>query len=97
LSQAHMICPYVPIQPSLTNVVALDGSLGSPEAQTDVLVPSPATLSYTLGLAALALGVQEDMRLLLESALALDSQLGGHDRGDEQSLSVVEGFSGGCM
>lgn len=71
---------------SLTNVGALDGSLGSPEAETDVLVPSPATLSDTLGLAALALGVQEDVRLLLESALALDSQFGRHDRGDVQSV-----------
>jgi hypothetical protein len=87
------ICPPA----SLTNVVALDGGLGGPEAQTDVLVPSPATFSDTLGLAALALGVQEDVRLLLESALTLDSQFGGHDRGDVQSLGVVEGCSVRCV
>lgn len=64
---------------SLTNVVALNGGLGSPEAETDVLHPSPATLSGPLGLAALLLVVLENVRLLLESALALDSQFGGHD------------------
>lgn len=64
---------------SLTNVVALNGVLGGPEAETDVLHPSPATLSSSLGLAALLLGVLEDVRLLLESALALDGQLGRHD------------------
>lgn len=68
--------PNVPSQApraSLTNVVALNGGPGSPEAQTDVLHPSPATLSSPLGLAALLLGVLENVRLLLESALALDS------------------------
>jgi hypothetical protein len=58
---------------SLTNVVALNGGPGSLEAQTDVLHPSPATLSSPLGLAALLLVVLENVRLLLESALALDS------------------------
>ena len=58
---------------SLTNVVALNGGPGSLEAQTDVLHPSPATLSSPLGLSALLLVVLEDVRLLLESALALDS------------------------
>lgn len=67
---------------SLTNVGAVNGGLGGPESKTDVLVPSPATLSGPLGLAALLLGVQEDVGLLLESALALDSQFGRHDRGN---------------
>lgn len=64
---------------SLTDVVALNGGLGGPEAETDVLHPSPAALSSSLGLAALLLVVLENVRLLLESALALDSQFGGHD------------------
>lgn len=65
----------------LTNVVALDGGLRGPEPKTDVLVPSPAALAHALGLAALTLGVEEDVRLLLESALGLDGQFGGHDCG----------------
>jgi len=68
--------PVVPSQApkaSLTNVVALNGGPGSLEAQTDVLHPSPATLSGPLGLSTLLLVVLEDVRLLLESALALDS------------------------
>lgn len=66
---------------SRTNVVALNGSLGRPEAQADVLVPSPATLANTLAASAGAalLVVEENVRLLLESALALHGQLGGHD------------------
>ena len=55
-----------------TNVGALNGGLGRPEAQADVLVPSPASLSNLLALAALALRVEEDVWLLLESAFALD-------------------------
>lgn len=68
--------PVVPSQApraSLTNVVALNGGPGGLEAQTDVLHPSPATLSSPLGLSALLLVVLENVRLLLESALALDS------------------------
>lgn len=60
-----------------TDVGALNGSLGRPEAETDFLVPSATTLSDSLGLG-LGLGVQEDVRLLLESALRLDGQLGRH-------------------
>ena len=65
-----------------TNVGALDSGLGRPEAQSDVLIPSPTTLSDTLALAALSFGVEEDVRLLLESAFALDCKFGRHDRGD---------------
>ena len=81
---------------SLTNVVALNGGPGSPEAQTDVLHPSPATLSSPLGLAALLLVVLENVRLLLESALALDSQFGGHDccvLGNRSKLATMVYFS----
>lgn len=63
-----------------TDVRALNGGLGRPEAQTDVLVPSLATLSLSLRLAA-GLLVLEDVRLLLERALALHGQLGRHDCG----------------
>jgi hypothetical protein len=91
--------PKIPSQrprASLTNVVALNGGPGSPEAQTDVLHPSPATLSSPLGLAALLLVVLEDVRLLLESALALDSEFGGHDRyvlGNRSKLATMVYFS----
>lgn len=60
-----------------TDVAALNGSLGRPEAQTNVLIPSAATLASLAGLG-LRLGVKEDVRLLLESALRLDGQLGRH-------------------
>lgn len=60
-----------------TNVAALNGGLGSTESQTDVLVPSSATLSDSLALR-LGLSVGEDVRLLLESTLRLDGQLGRH-------------------
>lgn len=58
---------------SHTNVRALNGGLGCPETETDVLVPSPAALANSLALAAGLLVVEEDVRLLLESTLALDS------------------------
>ena len=65
-----------------TNVGALDSGLGRPEAQSDVLIPSPTTLPDTLALAALSFGVEENVRLLLESAFALDCKFGRHDYGD---------------
>lgn len=63
-----------------TDIAALNGSLGGTEPKTDVLVPSPATLAGPGGLD-LDLGVLEDVRLLLESPLGLDSELGRHDVG----------------
>lgn len=78
-----------------TDVRALNGILGRPEAQTDVLVPSPATLSDLLALA-LTLGVEEDVRLLLESALALDSQFGRHDCGGACNRLSGSAGGGGC-
>ena len=79
------------VRASHTNVRTLNGGLWGPETQTDVLVPSPATLSDSVALA-LGLCVREDVRLLLERALALDSQFGGHDCGVGQS--IVEGSVG---
>lgn len=66
-----------------TDVVAINRELGRPEAQTDILIPSSATLSDTLGSRGLGapLVVEEDVRLLLEGTFALDSQLGRHGCG----------------
>lgn len=61
----------------LVDVAALNGSLGGTETQTNVLVPSSSTLARS-GALGLGLGVQEDVRLLLESTLRLDGQLGRH-------------------
>ena len=60
-----------------TNVGTLNGGLWGSETKTDVLVPSSATLSNSAGLG-LRLRVEEDVRLLLERALRLDGQFGGH-------------------
>lgn len=60
-----------------TNVAALNGGLGSTESKTNILVPSSATLSNSLAFG-LRLAVGENVRLLLESALRLDGQLGRH-------------------
>jgi hypothetical protein len=68
-----------------TDVRTLNGGLGRPEAQTDILVPSPATLSDSLLLGAGLLSVLEDVRLLLESALALDGQFGSHVCGEQKT------------
>lgn len=70
-----------------TDVVALDGGLRGTETQADILVPPPA-LGSLLALG-LGLRVQEDVRLLLESALGLDGQLGRHGCGvvDEEAMS----------
>lgn len=82
VSDVHLLHVVLPAALSfvvcrLTNVAALNGGLGGTETQTDVLVPSPAVLARA-GSLDLGLGVQEDVRLLLESALGLDGKLGGH-------------------
>lgn len=58
-----------------TDVGALNGGLGGSETQTDILVPSSTSLARSGSLGS-DLGVLEDVRLLLESALRLDGQLG---------------------
>ena len=63
-----------------TDVGTLNGGLWCAESQSNVLVPSSSSLANSAGLR-LRLGVQEDVRLLLESALRLHSQFGGHDCG----------------
>lgn len=62
---------------SRTDVGAIDGGLGGSEAETNVLVETGA-LAARLGGLDLGLGLETNVRLLEESTLALDSQLGGH-------------------
>jgi hypothetical protein len=79
--------------------VALNGSLGSTESQTDILVPSPG-LTDLLALR-LGLSVEEDVRLLLERTFRLDGQLGSHfcensgRRGSEVELDIKFVAKGG--
>lgn len=75
-----------------TDVGSLNGGLGGTETETDVLVPA-AALGSLLG-GSLGLGVKEDVRLLLVSALGLDGQLGGHFCGVVRRGSGVEERSG---
>ena len=75
-----------------TDVAALNGGLRGSETQTNVLVPSSATLARSGGLG-LGLRVLEDVRLLLESTLRLDGQLGRPD--GKVSDSFV--FSTSCI
>jgi hypothetical protein len=60
-----------------TDVGSLNGGLWCPESQSNVLVPSSSSLADSARLG-LRLGVEEDVRLLLESALRLNSEFGGH-------------------
>lgn len=60
-----------------TDIGTLNGGLWGSETQSNVLVPSSSTLSNS-GRLSLRFGVLEDVRLLLESALRLDSKFGGH-------------------
>jgi len=61
----------------LVDILALNGGLGGPEAQTNLLVPSPTALARP-GRLELSLAVEENVRLLLESTLALDGQFSSH-------------------
>jgi len=61
----------------LVDVVSFNGVLWSLESQTNILVPSSSTLSNSSLCGAGLLG-GENVRLLLESALRLDGQFGGH-------------------
>ena len=70
--------PHVLNSFARTDVAALNGGLRGSETQTNVLVPSSATLARSGGLG-LGLRVLEDVRLLLESTLRLDGQLGRPD------------------
>lgn len=72
-----------------TDVAALNGGLGGTETQADVLVPSSATLARSGALGS-GLRVLEDVRLLLESTLRLDGQLGRPDA--EVSDAFVRGI-----
>lgn len=63
-----------------TDVSSVNCSLRCSETQSNFLVPSSSSLAHFLGLCALCLRVEEDMRLLLESTLRLHCQFGRHDR-----------------
>jgi hypothetical protein len=62
----------------LTDVCSLNGSFRCSEAQSNVFVPSSATLSNPVALR-FRLVVEENVRLLLKGALRLDCQFGRHD------------------
>jgi hypothetical protein len=63
-----------------TDIISLNSGLWCSESQSNVLVPSSPTLPSSARLC-LGLGVEEDVRLLLESALGLYGKFGGHDCG----------------
>lgn len=73
----HCLSDIYPPRCRHTDVGALNGGLWGLEAQSDVLVPSATVLASAGGLD-LNLGVKEDVWLLLEGALSLDGQFGGH-------------------
>jgi len=64
-----------------TDVVAVNGGLGCLEAQSYILIPSSLALSDSSVQASLlwALRAEEDVRLLLISAFALDCEFCRHD------------------
>lgn len=70
-----------------TYVGPLNRSLRGPESKSNVLVPSSSALANLLALRAFRFGVEEDVRLLLESPLGLHCQFGRHNCGT--SLTVV--------
>jgi hypothetical protein len=86
--RSRLVAQFFASQVVHTDVVALNGGLGGTETETDILVPA-AGLTSLLGLG-LRLRVLEDVRLLLESALGLDGQLGRHGCGVCRRGSVVE-------
>ena len=61
----------------LTDIGSLNGGLWGLESKTNILVPSAAVLA-SAGRLDLDLRVKEDVWLLLEGALSLDVQFGGH-------------------
>ena len=77
-----------------TDVFPLNRVLGRAETETNILIPSPATLADLLRSRRLGalLVIEEDVRLLLEGALALDCQFGRHDCGVEQSVEIARGI-----
>ena len=66
---------------SFTDISSLNRRLRRPEAQPDILIPSPSSRSHTLALRAFDFRIQEDVGLLLEGAFRLHGQFGRHDCG----------------
>ena len=62
-----------------TDICSVNSSLRCLESQSDILEPSSSTLADSLALCSLALLVEENVRLLLESTFRLNGQLGRHD------------------
>ena len=77
-----------------TDKGSINGVLGRLEAQANVLVPSPATLARSAGLG-LNLGVEENMRLLLESTLRLNGEFGSHLCGRDRLAMLKVTIAGG--
>ncbi len=78
-----------------TDVVSVDGECWSPESQSDVLVPSSSSRACAPALFG-DVGcfvVEEDVRLLLESALALHCEFSGHDCGCNGALVSSAGLT----
>lgn len=64
----------------VTNVIPFDCGSRCSEAQANIFIPSPPSFANALALARCGafLVIEEDVRLLLEGAFALDRQLGRH-------------------
>jgi len=81
-----------------TDVGSVDGECWSPESQSYVLVPSSSSRACAPAL----LGdvgcfvIEEDVRLLLESALALHGEFCGHDCGCNGALVSFAGLTISC-
>jgi hypothetical protein len=92
-TQSSFLASFVSLHPSSyscvqrTDVGALNGSLGGTETKTDILVPAATTLARASRLR-LGLLVLED-GLLLERALRLDGEFGGHIDGCDAVTALV--------
>lgn len=73
-----------------TYVGPLNCSLRRPKSKSNVLVPSSSALAHLLALRAFRFGVEEYVRLLLESPLGLHGQFGRHDCGTLSTVMLEE-------
>ena len=74
---------------SHTDIVAFNGGLRRPKAQSDVLEPPSPSLPYSCALRPLTLSILENMGLLLKSALRLHCQFGRHGCGLMAGMSLL--------
>ena len=75
----HSLARYITGDVRLTDVCAFNRRLWCPESQSNIFVPSSPSLPDLRALCALDFLVDEDVRLLLKSALRLHRQLGRHN------------------